>query len=85
MRLDELTRYIVGSKAYAFNPVRRDQVVPVTITQMNYMGKEFKVSYVGSPPHSGNGGIWAANAEDLFKTREEAEKVMFKAKLQGKR
>lgn len=77
--------YVVGSKAFAFNPVRSDQIVSVTITQMNFMGKEFKVVFSGNPPNAGNGWISAANTDDLYKTKEEAEKVMFKDKLKGRR
>lgn len=77
--------YIVGSDAFAFNPARSDEIVPVQVTQMNFMGKDFKVVYPGNPPNSGNGGQWAADTEDLYKTREEAAKAMFKDKLKGKR
>ena len=77
--------YVVGSDAFAFNPVRSDEIVPVQVTQMNYMGKEFKVEYLGNPPNSGNGGSWAADTEDLYKTEEHAKKDMFTDKLKGKR
>lgn len=86
MKLSEITEgYSVGSQAFAFNPARRTEIVPVHISQKNFMGKEFKVVYLGMPQFSGNGGIWAANTKELYKTKEEAEKVLFKDKLTGKR
>lgn len=74
----------VGQEMFSFNP-QNGSIVPVTIKQRNFMGKEYKVVYAGDPPHSGNGGIWAANADELFNTKEEAAKAMFKDKLTGKR
>lgn len=77
--------YVVGSKAFAFHPAKSDEIVPVEVTQRNYMGLEFKVEYLGNPPNSGNGGTWAVDTKDLYKTEEEAAKIMFTDKLRGKR
>lgn len=78
----------VGQEMFSFHPSRGNApselaIVPVIIAQRRFMGKDYKVEWAGSPPHSGNGGIWAADLEELFDTREEAEKAMFMNKLKG--
>ena len=84
MRIQDITEgYHVGQEFFAFRPASR-AIVTVTIAAMNYMGQQFKVVYAGNPAGSGNGGIWAANADDLYSTEEEAKKQKFKDKLSGK-
>ena len=89
MRLNEITFdwkdriHDTGDILYARNP-QSHKIVQVTVTDGNFMGRQYQVTYGGDPGGGGNGGMWAANNEDLFKTREAAESAMFLKQLARK-
>jgi len=77
--------YDVGDIVYARNP-QTHKIVQVVIRDggSSYMDFQYKVEYRGDPIGYGNGGLWGANNEDLYKTKEEGEIAQFNKKLGNK-
>ena len=80
---DRWKRYTrnTGDKAYAENPVNH-QIQPVKIgDRHDYFGKMYQVIYDGDPDVEGGYGMWAADDNEVWDSKEEGERAIFKRKL----